>query len=400
MREILAVLNAGSSSLKFALYLLRPGRDRLERDPRPLLRGQIENIGGAARLALRGGLGLAFEPPPADEVQEAARDHAGAIALLLDWFEEERAGLRLLAVGHRVVHGGARFGAPQAVTAELLDYLSGLEPLAPLHLPHNLAAIRALRARRPNLPQVACFDTAFHANMPAVATRLGLPREYTERGLRRYGFHGLSYEYVTGAFAARVGSLPPRLVIAHLGNGASMCAIRNGRGIATTMGFSTLDGLVMGTRCGTLDPGALLYLLEREGMTPAALTDLLYHRSGLLGVSGISGDMRALLASERPEAAEAVELYCYRAARELGSLAAALGGLDALVFTGGIGENAATVRSKICALSAWLGLELDTEANAHHGPRISAADSRVTAWVVPTDEEIAIARHTRALLRI
>lgn len=399
MREIIAVLNAGSSSLKFALFLLRPGRGRHQRDPRPLLRGQIERIGGDACFTLHGGFGLAFEAPPADEVARRARDHAGAIALLLDWFEEERAGLRLVAIGHRVVHGGGRHQAPQAVTDALMDSLAELIPLAPLHLPHNLAAIHTMRARRPDLPQVACFDTAFHATMPAVATRMGLPRAFHDRGLRRYGFHGLSYEYVAGALAGLTGDLPERVVIAHLGNGASLCALHRGRSIATTMGFSTLDGAIMGTRCGSLDPGALLYLLDHEGLTPEDLTDLLYHHSGLLGVSGISGDMRTLLGSERPEAAEAVVLYCYRIAREVGSLCAALGGLDALVFTGGIGENAAAIRARICESSAWLGLELDTPANECAGPLISAPESPVAVWVVPTNEELVVARHTRALLR-
>ena len=400
MREIIAVLNAGSSSLKFALFLLRPGRDRQGRDPRPLLQGQIERIGGEARLTLRGGLGLAFEPPKPDDVRRRAQDHAGAIALLLDWFEEERAGLRLAAVGHRVVHGGDRYSAPQPVTPELLQSLEKLKPLAPLHLPHNLAAIQAMGVRRPDLPQMICFDTAFHADMPSVATRMALPRNFHDRGLRRYGFHGLSYEYVTGALTALGGSLPPRLIVAHLGNGASLCALKDGRSIATTMGFSTLDGLVMGTRCGALDPGALLYLLDHEGMTPDAVADLLYNRSGLLGVSGLSGDMRALLSSDRPEAAEAIELYCYRIAREIGSLCAALGGLDALVFTGGVGENAATIRSRVSGLCAWIGLELDEAANAENAVRISTESSRIAAWIVPTNEEIVIARHARNLLHV
>lgn len=398
MREIVAVLNAGSSSLKFALFLLRPGRDRQGRDPRPLLRGQIERIGAQAKLSLKGGLGLAFQPPSTSEVARRANDHAGAVALLLDWFEEDRAGLRLVGAGHRVVHGGTRYSAPESITHELFDGLSELQPLAPLHLPHNLAGIRAMARLRPDLPQVACFDTAFHATMPVVATRMGLPRRFHDLGLRRYGFHGLSYEYVSGALHDIAGAMPSRTIVAHLGNGASLCALREGQSIATTMGFSTLDGLVMGTRCGSLDPGALLYLLQHEAMTADQVADLLYHQSGLQGVSGIGGDMRALLASPKPEAREAIELYCYRIAREIGSLTAALGDLDALVFTGGVGENASEIRRRVCAQCAWLDLHLDDNANARNARDIGATESRVAVWVIPTNEEIVIARHTRALL--
>ena len=399
-REAVAVLNAGSSSLKFALFLLRPGQDRTCRDPVPLLRGQIEGIGRSPRLEVRGRRDVALKGPSAGAIAEKATTHDGALALLLDWFEEDRAGIRVAAVGHRVVHGGAVYGAPQAVTGDVVTHLAALQPLAPHHLPHNLAAIEAMIARRPDLPQVACFDTAFHATQPAVATRLPLPRAMAGMGLRRYGFHGLSYEYVTGALAAHDPrhAMPTRVVVAHLGNGASMCAIRDGRSIATTMGFSTLDGLMMGTRSGTLDPGVLLYLMREQGADLSALSDLLYNRCGLLGVSGISGDMRALLASGRAEAAEAIDLYCYRIVRELGSLAAALGGLDALVFTGGIGENAAPIRAKVCAGARWLGVELDAAANGRHGPRISTDMSLVQALVIPTNEELVIARHTRDLL--
>jgi acetate kinase len=254
-------------------------------------------------------------------------------------------------------------------------------------------------SRLPTLPQVACFDTAFHATQPPEATRFALPIEFWERGLRRYGFHGLSYESVTARFAAVAGEhLPPRTVIAHLGNGASLCAVKDGRSIATTMGFSTLDGLIMGTRGGDMDPGLLLHLMRAEGYDRAALESLLYHRAGLLGLSGLSPDMRVLLASDAPEAKAAVAQYCYRIARHLGSLAAALEGIDALVFTAGIGENASPVRERVCCAAAWLGLELNDAANATHGPRISAAGSRVTAWVIPTDEELVIARHCRSVL--
>jgi acetate kinase len=285
------------------------------------------------------------------------------------------------------------------VDGDIVAALEALTPLAPLHQPHNVAAIRAVTAIAPGLPQVACFDTAFHRTQPAVAQALALPRRYADNGLRRYGFHGLSYEYVASALAARDRTAARgRTVIAHLGNGASMCAIKDGRSVATTMGFSTLDGLVMGTRCGAIDPGALLFLLDRHGLTSAALQRLLYEESGLLGVSGLSSDMRLLLASADAAAAAAVELFVYRIGRELGSLAAALGGLDALVFTGGIGENAALVRALVCRDAGWLGLELDDAANGAGGPRISRTTSQVSAWIVPTDEEAMIARHTRSVM--
>lgn len=388
--DTILVLNAGSSSLKFALYETAAA----EGDPALRLRGQVEGIGRAARFHLETG---ASPPPPVEEVAAIA-DHDGALAVLLDWLDRADLDALLIAAGHRVVHGGPDSRGHALVNPALLEELAGYAPLAPHHQPHNLAAIRAVAERRPGLAQVACFDTAFHAGQPAVASRLALPRRYWEKGLRRYGFHGLSFEYVTAALPAVSGSpLPSRLAIAHLGNGASLAAVLDGRGIATTMGFSTLDGLVMGTRSGALDPGALLYLLREEGLDEPALSDLLYNRSGLLGVSGLSADMRALLASGRPAAAEAVELFCYRIVRELGSLAAALGGLDALVFTAGIGAHSAEVRRRVCAASAWLGIELDEAANARHGPCISSAGSAVSVWVLATDEELVIARHTQAL---
>jgi len=390
MAEEVLAINAGSSSLKFALFALDAA------DPRRLLGGQIAGIGATPRIAH-------------DAAEDAERfatlaagvagvsDHDGALALLLDWLAKDAH--HLVAAGHRVVHGGARRAAPALIDDALIDELAALAPLAPHHQPHNVAAIRALRRRAPRMPQVACFDTAFHAGQPPVARRLGLPRAYEARGLRRYGFHGLSYEYVAGALpAARGGPLPERLVVAHLGNGASMCAIRQGRSVATTMGFSTLDGLPMGTRSGAIDPGAILYLLEEEGMDAAALTKLLYDRCGLYGLSGVSGDMKALLASDDPRAAEAVEFFAYRIGRELGSLAAALGGLDALVFTGGIGEHAAPVRARVCQDAAWLGVVLDAAANEAGKARISTPDSAVEAWRLATDEERVIARHTRDLI--
>ena len=298
-----------------------------------------------------------------------------------------------------MVHGGIEFSAPVRVNAAVLDALARLVPLAPLHQPHNLAAIRAVAARAPELPQVACFDTAFHTGQPPLAQAFALPRRLTEAGLRRYGFHGLSYEYIAHLLpSVDVRAASGRTVVAHLGNGASMCALAAGRSAASTMGFTALDGLPMGTRCGAIDPGVLLYLLEHEGMDARALEKLLYHESGLLGVSGVSSDMRALLASDDAHAREAVDLFVYRIVRELGSLAAALGGLDALVFTAGIGENAPSIRSRVCRAAAWLGIELDENANARGGPRISSAGSRTSAWVLPTYEELMIALHTRAAL--
>ncbi len=396
MRDIVVVLNAGSSSLKFALFAAPPGRGPSQGDPLALLRGQVERLGETPELRIHGQSGEEFSHPPRQSRVRQARDHAGALELLLDWFERDSRDTRIVSAGHRVVHGGVHFSGPQPITAPAMEKLAEIAPLAPLHMPHNLAAIQAVSKWRPDLPQVACFDTAFHATQPAAATRLALPRAYGDAGLRRYGFHGLSYEYVVGALAQKIPGhvLPRRLIVAHLGNGASMCAIKDGRSIATTMGFSTLDGLMMGTRCGTIDPGVLLYLLDREGLDAAALSELLYDRSGLLGVSGISSDMRTLLASPEPEAAEAIELYCTRIVREIGSLAAALGGLDALVFTGGVGENAGPIRATVCDGARWLGIELDETANARHGPCLTVPANPVTAWVIPTDEELVIARHT------
>ena len=301
-------------------------------------------------------------------------------------------------MGHRVGHGGLKYFEPVRIDDGVLAELERLIPLVPLHQPYNLAPIKALRERRPEMPQVACFDTAFHRTQPEVAQAFALPRAYTEKGIRRYGFHGISYEYVASVlpqYDSRAAG--GRVVVAHLGNGSSLCALRNGRSVATTMGFSSLDGLPMGTRCGSLDPGVILLFLDHLHMDARAIEAMLYKESGLLGVSGISSDMRTLLASDDPRAAEAVDLYVYRIGRELGSLAAALGGLDALVFTAGIGENSAAIRARVCRDAAWLGVELDEAANEAGGPRISRGDSRVAAWVIPTNEELMIARHTDRL---
>jgi acetate kinase len=326
--------------------------------------------------------------------------HDQALAAIVDWIRAQYGGdHRLVAVGHRVTHGGAEYAAPIRIDRALLTKLEQLVPLAPLHLPHNLAPMRTLMARAPELPQVACFDTAMHRTQPALEQMFALPTELFDAGVRRYGFHGLSYEYIAGALPAVDGrAAAGKTVVLHLGNGASLCALAAGRSIACTMGFSTVDGVPMGTRSGALDPGVLLYLMDQRGMSARDLEALIYTKSGLLGVSGVSSDMRELLASDAPRAALAIDLFVHRIAREIGSLAAALGGLDAIVFTGGIGEHAAPVREAVCRRAAWLGLTLDAEANADDGPRISAAGSRTTAWVIPTNEELMIARHTRDLL--
>jgi len=379
MSDALLVLNAGSSSVKFSLYGLEAEAPRLA------LKGQIEGLPGAAHFSAPGGERRWSEP----------LSHEQAIEFLLDWIEPRMQGRRLAAVGHRVVHGGTRYAAPVRVDAGVLAQLEALVPLAPLHQPHNLAAIRRLATLRPGLAQVACFDTAFHRGQAGVAQAFALPPEITREGVHRYGFHGLSYEFIAQALpGVDARAAAGRTVVAHLGNGASMCALRAGASVASTMGFTALEGLPMGTRCGSLDPGVLLWLMDEKRMDARAIEDLLYHRSGLLGVSGVSGDMRTLLASEAPAARAAIDLYVYRIGRELGSLAAALGGLDALVFTAGIGEHAAPVRARVCRDAAWLGLELDEAANAAGGPRISGAASRVSAWVIATDEELMIARHT------
>ena len=379
MGDALLVLNAGSSSVKFSLFALAGGAPRLE------LKGQIEGLPGAAH----------FAAPGAERRWSEPLAHEQATDFLLEWVEQRIEGRRLAAVGHRVVHGGTRYAAPVRVDAQVLAQLAALVPLAPLHQPHNLAAIRRLAALRPGLAQVACFDTAFHRAQSEVAQAFALPPEITREGVHRYGFHGLSYEYIAQALpGVDARAAAGRAVVAHLGNGASMCALRAGASVASTMGFTALEGLPMGTRCGSLDPGVLLWLMDEKRLDARAIEDLLYHRSGLLGVSGLSGDMRTLLASDAPAARAAIDLYVYRIGRELGSLAAALGGLDALVFTAGIGEHAAPVRARVCRDAAWLGLELDEAANAAGGPRISASGSRVSAWVIPTDEELMIARHT------
>jgi acetate kinase len=391
MDGAILVVNAGSSSLKFKAYAPGP-----EGGLAAIGDGQFEELATAPRLRARtGGAMIAERAWPAGE----RLDHAEAVAELARIAPALLGGRNLAAIGHRVVHGGTRFDSPVRIDDRVLDALEALVPLAPLHQPHNLAPIRAWRAARPELPQVACFDTAFHRVQPTIAQSFALPERFARDGVRRYGFHGLSYAYVAGRLPVLDPALADaRIVVAHLGNGASLCAMRGGRSVASTMGFTALDGLMMGTRCGAIDPGVLIHLIDRYAMGPRDLERLLYRESGLLGVSGISSDMRALRASADPRARQAIDLFVYRAGREIGSLAAALGGLDALVFTAGIGENDAATRAEICAMSGWLGIELDQAANRAGGPRISAASARVSAWVVPTDEESMIAAGTRAIL--
>jgi acetate kinase len=391
MPDSIAVLNAGSSSLKFSLYALAGAEFEL------ISRGQVEGLKTRPRFEAKDAAGAVVSTRDWGEAH--ALDHAGAVQYLVEFLRGDLAQYALAAVGHRVVHGGPRYAQPVRVSTEVLAALEAYIPLAPLHQPHNLAPIRVIAEQAPRLPQVACFDTAFHHGMPQVAQSFALPRAITDRGVRRYGFHGLSYEFIAGALpAVDRAAARGRVVVAHLGNGASMCAMRDGKSVASTMGFTAVDGLMMGTRSGSLDPGVVLYLMDELGMDARAIERLLYQESGLLGVSGVSSDMRALLASRDEAAAFAVELFCYRASRELGSLAAALGGLDALVFTGGIGEYAGPVRQKIVAAAEWLGLELDPGANAANRQRITTADSDVPAYVIPTNEELMIARHARALL--
>lgn len=390
MPDALLVLNAGSSSLKFAVF-------RDEDPPLLLLRGQFEGLLTQPRFVARDERAIVGEKTWASGTKLG---HQGAIEFLFAWGRDGGlAGRRIAAAGHRVVHGGPKFSAPVLLNPETVAALEALVPLAPLHQPHNVSAIKSVTDTAPALPQVACFDTAFHRAQSDVAQAFALPSRYAEEGVRRYGFHGLSYEYVASVLLEMDGrAAGGRTVVAHLGNGASMCAMHSGRSVATTMGFTALDGLVMGTRCGAIDPGVLLYLMDRHEMNARELEHLLYEQSGLLGVSGVSSDMRELLASSDAGARAAVDLFVYRIGRELGSLAAALGGLDAVVFTGGIGEHAAPIRARVCRDAQWLGVDLDEDANANGGPRISRRDSRVTAWVIPTNEEFMIALHTRRVL--
>jgi len=386
MAGSLLTLNAGSSSLKFALFGTEP-------EFTLRMRGEIEDLDAAPHLIARDAAGtvLADRCWPAD-TNQAFDTILGA---LLDFIDAHLGDDVLAAVGHRVVHGGADHIAPALITPALMAALVALTPLDPLHMPHNLAPIRAVTAARPALAQVACFDTAFHSTLPPVAGRFGLPRALAAAGVRRYGFHGLSYEYIAGRLKQTSPALArSRVIVAHLGSGASLCALLDGRSIATTTGFSALDGLVMATRCGSLDPGVILYL-GRQGHSFSDIEDMLYRRSGLLGVSGISGDVRVLLASDDQHAQEALELFTYRIAAEAAAMASALGGLDGFVFTAGIGEHAPAIRAAVCERMAWLGLRLDRDANMSGVACISSPDSMIEVRVIATDEEAMIARHTQ-----
>jgi acetate kinase len=385
------VLNAGSSSLKFCLYQQPHGAAwRVE------ARGQIEGIGTAPRMTVKDADG---NKRIDQKLDATIRDGKAAIDMLAGWLRSTYQGGRIAGVGHRVVHGGPRFSAPVVVTRDILAELAALTPLAPLHQPHNLAPIEAIFDRMPDTPQVAVFDTGFHRGHTPVASLVPLPRELREGGVERYGFHGISYEYIASVLPEVAPDVADgRVIVAHLGSGASLCAMKGRKSVDTTMGFTALDGLCMGTRPGALDPGIVLYLFQNRGMSVKQVEEVLYKKSGLLGISEVSNDMRDLLGSNEPSARLAVDYFVYRAAKEIGALAAALGGLDALVFTAGIGENSPEIRRRIGEASAWLGIEMDQAANAGKGPRISTPRSKASAWVIPTNEELMIARHTGALL--
>jgi acetate kinase len=393
MQGILTI-NAGSSSIKFALFeLANPLSEKAS------IAGQIDGIGtDAIHLVAKNSAGqrIADQAVPGG----AATNHQQAFDHLLQWFTSQEGSGQIVAVGHRVVHGGDAYSHPIVLDQTALNQLAQYTKLAPLHQPHNLNGVQAIQAILPNVPQIACFDTAFHRTQSAIAQMYGLPRKFTEEGAKRYGFHGISYEYIASVLPTHTAKADGRVVVAHLGNGASMTAMVERKCVATTLGFSTIDGLVMGTRCGTIDPGLILHLMESKGMGVKEMTQLLYKESGLLGVSGISNDMRTLVASDQPEAKEAIELFCYRIVRELGSLSAAAGGLDAIVFTGGIGEHNPGLRQRICEQAAWQGVTIDAAANARNDVRISAADSAVDVMVIPTNEEWMIARQAQTLLAL
>jgi acetate kinase len=388
---VVLVLNAGSSSLKFCVYQAGDSEAwRLE------ARGQIEGIGTSPRFSAKDAAGRTLED---QRLGASVADARSALESLAVWLRARFQGAQVLGVGHRVVHGGTKYATPTIVTPGVLEHLRTLIPLAPLHQPYNLAAIDAVSERLPDAPQVACFDTSFHRGHKAVADLVPLPLAIRQTGVQRYGFHGLSYEYVASVLPRVAPEIATgRVIVAHLGSGASLCALRNGRSIDSSFGFTALDGLCMGTRPGALDPGVVLHLFQELGMSAKEVEGVLYKKSGLLGISGISNDMRDLLKSDEPAAHLAVEYFVYRAAKEIGALAATLGGIDGLVFTAGIGENSAEIRSRICESSSWLGITLDSKGNAEHGPRISTRDSRASAWVFPTNEELMIARHTGLLL--
>ncbi len=400
MKGSVLAINSGSSSVKFASFDIAPGAS-----PQRILHGEVEGLGSRPRLLAWEHEGAPLEEraldnsPGASGGADASSDHDAALGAILTWLGQHASQSQPLAAVHRVVHGGERFTEPTLVTPAVLLQLARLEPLAPLHQPHNLAAIRAIATLQPGLPQIACFDTAFHAGQDWVMQAFALPRRISSAGVKRYGFHGLSYEYIASVLPAFLGSAADGMVVvAHLGNGASMCAMRARRSVATSMGFTALDGLMMGTRCGHLDPGVVLHLMDEHGMTVRQVESLLYKESGLLGVSGLSADMRTLEASPHPDSRAAIDLFVSRITRELGGLAATLGGLDALVFTGGIGEHSAAIRQRVCVEAAWLGVELDQPANLGNRSCITTSASCASAWVIPTNEEQMLVTHAQALL--
>lgn len=390
MADAILTLNAGSSSIKFALYAKTNPIS-----PVAEMTGQIDGIGAKPHIKAKDKAGHKLDDVDIPLTGDADTQHHKALEFLVDWLHGHEAGWRIVGVGHRVVHGGSVYSLPVLLTDQCTDKLRHLVPLAPLHQPHNLDGIDAMHECLPGIPQVGCFDTAFHRSQPEVAQRFALPRKITDEGVRRYGFHGLSYEYIADTLPSVIGDKANgKVIVAHLGNGASLCAMEGRKSIASTMGFTAVEGLMMGTRTGSIDPGVLLYLMDFHNYDSKALTKLLYKESGLLGVSGISQDMRTLLESDAQSAKEAVELFCYRLVREMGSLTAALGGLDAIVFTGGIGEHAGPVRAAACKQLAWLGIDIDPIANARNDQRISTPASRVDVLVIPTNEEWMLARHT------
>ena len=391
MNDYTVVVNAGSSSLKFSVYR------RAESDSWTLeARGQVEGIGTSPKFSAKDG---ADKPIGDVALDPTIRDARAALGFVANWLRDRYHGAHVCGVGHRVVHGGAQYSGPTIVTPEVLENLRALIPLAPLHQPYNLSAIEAVWERLPGVPQVVCFDTSFHRGQPAVAQLVPLPREIRDAGVQRYGFHGLSYEYIASVLPSVAPEIAGgRVVVAHLGSGASLCALKDGKSVDSTLGFTALDGLCMGTRPGALDPGVVLYLFQALGLSVKEVETILYKKSGLIGISGISNDMRSLLASNEPAARLALDYFVYRAAKEIAAMTAALGGIDGLVFTAGIGENSPEIRKRICVASAWLGVELDEDANARKAPRITSQASKVPAWVIPTNEELMIARHTGALL--
>jgi len=392
MADAILVVNAGSSSIKFSLFVADAGALDMT------LRGQIEGLFTDPHFVAKDKTGAVVSEKSWGKGEQLG--HGGALDHLAGFIRGELAEHRLVGVGHRVVHGGLEYTRPVRVDTKVVAALEQFVPLAPLHQPHNLTPIRLLLERQPSLAQVACFDTSFHRSNPEIAQRFAIPAELHDAGIRRYGFHGLSYEYIASVLPQHdARAAEGKAVVLHLGNGASMCALAGGKSVASTMGFTAVDGLPMGTRCGAIDPGVILYLMDQRGMDARAIEKLIYNQSGLLGVSGISSDMRTLLASTDPRAKLAIDLYVYRIRRELGSLAAALGGLDAIVFTAGIGENSPEIRERVLSDAEWVGVRIDARANAAGGPRISAADSGIAAWAIPTNEELMIARHTEWLLK-